>query len=57
MFSGHAPVAGSSELLRTFQVTYLCIGGLSALAAVVFVQLGPHEGILRRSPPLPESMQ
>ncbi len=57
MFSGHAPVAGSTEVLRTFHVTYLCIGGLSALAAVVFVQLGPNEGILKRSPPLPESMQ
>lgn len=31
-------------LLHTFHATYLCMGGLSALAAGIFLQLRRHEG-------------
>jgi fucose permease len=44
VFGGGAPVQGSPEVLRTFHTTYACVGALSALAAIVFLQLRPHEG-------------
>ena len=43
-FSGVAAVAGSAEVLRAFHVTFVCAGVLSALAALIFVQLGRGEG-------------
>jgi EmrB/QacA subfamily drug resistance transporter len=43
-FSGVAAAAGSAEVLRAFHVTFVCVGVLSALAALIFVQLGRGEG-------------
>jgi EmrB/QacA subfamily drug resistance transporter len=43
-FSGVSAVAGSPDVLRAFHVTFVCVGLLSALAALIFVQLGRGEG-------------
>lgn len=43
-FSGLSSLAGSPDVLRAFHATFVCVGLLSALAALIFVQLGRGEG-------------
>ena len=43
-FSGGPAVAGSAAVLRAFHATFVCIGLLSAAAALIFLQLGRAEG-------------
>lgn len=45
---GAAP--GSEAVLRAFQLTFLCVGGISMLASTIFLQLGRDDG---RAPPQP----
>lgn len=43
-----------SEVLRAFQLTFLCLGLLSMIAAAIFLQLGDKDG---RGGPLPQRAQ
>ena len=39
------------DVLGAFQLTFLCLGGLSMLAAAIFLQLGKHDGSGGQMPP------
>jgi EmrB/QacA subfamily drug resistance transporter len=39
------------DVLGAFQLTFLCLGGLSMLAAAIFLQLGRHDGMGGQLPP------
>ena len=43
-FTQDTPGAGSEAVQRAFQLTFWCIGGISALAAAIFLQLEKHAG-------------
>ena len=39
------------DVLGAFQLTFLCLGGLSMLAAAIFLQLGKRDGSSGHLPP------
>jgi hypothetical protein len=39
------------DVLGAFQLTFLCLGGLSMLAAAIFLQLGKRDGMGGQLPP------
>lgn len=43
-FSGVAAVAGSAEVMHAFHASFVCLGLLSGIAALIFLQLGRGEG-------------
>lgn len=43
VITGRAAI-GSQEMLNAFHVTYLCVGGMSVLAALIFMQLKNDDG-------------
>ncbi|MCW7540210.1 multidrug transporter subunit MdtD [Aquabacterium sp. A7-Y] len=50
-FGGHQQRAGSAAVVSTFHATYVCVGLLSAMAAFIFAQLQPAEGVRGRDKP------
>jgi EmrB/QacA subfamily drug resistance transporter len=42
-FAQEPLAAGASGLVAAFHTTYLCVGGLTLVAALIFLQLGPDE--------------
>ncbi|MNJ68567.1 putative transport protein HsrA [compost metagenome] len=50
-FTLQGTAAGSEAVLRAFQLTFLCVGGISMLASAIFLQLGRDDG---RAPAQPQ---
>ncbi len=44
LLGGFTHSSGDAGLLQAFQWTFLCVGGLAALAAILFLQLDSREG-------------